>query len=270
MTYNAELSHLIKYMLRLRERKDLNGYETPIIVDIEELNRKLIPDLNFLNERLLELVNEYVPVEGEGSRKTVISHLEHLEGGKIKIHGSSTDKLRYFLKKMGGTDEAKAKMALPTIQPPLPPAIEWKRIKMIVNELNEIHFYYLDEQGQEGQRRKIDFEDLGMAGPGKNRPGKLWGVFFSLARARGIYEYSKAGQSLGRQNKVAMTSRLQERFQLSEDPFEQIEDMRYKTKFLIEYRDGFPGEFSRGTSRSLGDYRGGEHDAEAQEELDVD
>lgn len=249
-------------MLKLRGK--VNGYETPITLDIAELDERLIPDAGFLKDRLSELAYELVPVEGEGSRKTVISHTEDHGDGGITVHGSSTEKLGYFLKQMSGTSATKTKIVLPTIDPPLPPAIAWERISMIVNDLHEVYFYYLDEQRRKGGRRKIDFESLGMAGKGRNQPGELWGKFVQLAQNHGRYEYGRSSQSLGRQNKVALTSRLQERFQLSEDPFEKIEDMHYKTKFDIEYRDGFPNRFSREGSGLLGDYQGAEDDDEEE------
>lgn len=240
MRCNVELIYLIKQMIRIRKSKDVNGYESPIVLDLTKLDRGIIPDMDFLNERLSELAAERVPVEGENTRETVINRMEALGDGKIKIHGSSTDKLQHFLKKISGADGTKAKKALPTIQPPLPHAIAWERMQMIVNELFTVFVFYMDEAGRGGRGIKIDFECLGMRARNNSKPGALWWEFQELAAKNGSYSYTRRDQTKRRKNKEKLTDLLQQRFELSDDPFDQIGDMHYKTKFGIKYQEGYP------------------------------
>lgn len=137
-------------------------------------------------------------------------------------------------------NKIKRKRSLPAIQPPLPHATTWERLHMIVNELFTVYVFYADEEGHEGNGMKIDFESLGMKARDKTKPGALWWEFQELAIKKGNYSYTVSNQGKRRKNKEKLTSLLQQRFELSDDPFDKIGSMLYKTKFSIEYQDGFP------------------------------
>lgn len=236
MRYHTEHVYLTRYLLELRKRT--NGYETPIQVTFDTLDKKYIPSPDFLNKLLIELKGELVPVEGESTRRPVIDGVENGGDGKFVILGSSKEKLDNFLKKIGVMSRADSGKTLPPVN--MPNAVSWDRLRLVVNERYEVYAFYKDESGSGGTGNKLDFQDMGMKGRRVGIPGKLWGEFVNLAKKNGDYTYTPTYEDSARKTKETLAKCLRRRFDLSEDPFQKIEDRSYKTKFDFSYRENFP------------------------------
>jgi len=234
MHYTAEHIYLCKQLIALR--KLTNGFETPITVDYTKLDHGLIVNLNVLKQLLSELTEERVPVEGESTREKMVKSIEDLGNNKFKLIGCSTEKLNRFLKKISPSNAHD--IVLSTIN--LPNAISWERLKMIINELNEVFVFYADEEGRTGNGIKIDFQDLGMKGRSSDKPGKLWWTFMQIAQMNGIYEYSLNDEVNSRKQKSEITKLLKVRFGLTDEPFTGLDLRKYKTKFEIRYEAEYP------------------------------
>ncbi|MBP6945278.1 hypothetical protein KBD61_04925 [Patescibacteria group bacterium] len=92
--------YLLKEIMKIR--KVTHGYESPIKVQINSLNKRHIPDTDTLNALLSSLKEEKIPVEGEAARKPVIGEFRLLDSSSIEILNSSTEKLGSFLSKLQG------------------------------------------------------------------------------------------------------------------------------------------------------------------------
>jgi hypothetical protein len=219
--------YIIIINLLLKKRSEVDGFDSDITFNINELGPELIEDKKRLEEMLSHFKKD--KVNAQFGRETVIENF-NINENVVTITGSSTKKLEQYREAIINNKVDLSIKPISSLRLPLD--TKWEDIIIKFIDGHAVDIYINNRENP----IKTSCPEMGFEDKRKRRPNEQWELLKALAQSDGKISWQNQNANLKiKKRKQLLSLQLKNYFGLNEDPFYPYKAVREDSCYQIKF-----------------------------------